>query len=49
MNGKISRRVGMNWNFKGRRKRGGDDVDNNFGAKFKPCALLLSTNYQKRA
>ena len=29
MNGKISRRVGMNWNFKGRRKRGGDDVDIN--------------------
>ena len=26
---KISRRVGMNWNFKGRRKRGGDDVDIN--------------------
>ena len=26
---KISRRVGMNWNFKGRRKRGGDDVGEN--------------------
>ena len=44
MNGKISRRVGMNWNFKGRRKRGGDDVDRNYGARFKPSALLPSTS-----
>ena len=49
MNGKISRRVGMNWNFKGRRKRGGDDVDRNYGARFKPSALLQSTSIYQLA
>ena len=37
---KISRRVGMNWNFKGRRKRGGDDVGEN---RLRP--LFPPTNY----
>ena len=54
MNGKISRRVGMNWNFKGRRKRGGDDVDINArSSNPAPCyyqhQLLLLARINKSA
>ena len=43
---KISRRVGMSWNFKGRRKRRGDDVDGNYkrrpNSNQAPCYVTIN-------
>ena len=51
----VSRRVGMNWNFMGRRKRGGDDVDINAARSLNPAPcyyqhqLLLLARINKSA